>query len=44
VSRDGHSMGAVFTVRLPLASSQVQPVRAPEKLALPLRAAAKMSP
>jgi signal transduction histidine kinase len=44
VSSDGHSMGAVFTVRLPLASSQVQTVRSPEKMALPMRAAAKMSP
>jgi signal transduction histidine kinase len=44
VSSEGHSMGAVFTVRLPLASSHVQNPRTSEKMALPLRAAGKMSP
>jgi signal transduction histidine kinase len=46
-SSDGHSMGAVFTVRLPLAVAQVEPVLVPEKVekvALPRRAAAKISP
>jgi signal transduction histidine kinase len=42
---DGHSMGAVFTVCLPLAVAQVAPrPRAGEKAGLPLRVASKMAP
>ncbi len=39
---DGHSMGAVFTVRLPLASAVEDRARLPEKVAMPQRAGAKM--
>jgi signal transduction histidine kinase len=47
---DGHSMGAVFTVRLPLVTAQLdlgrtpEPARPAEKAAPPLRIAGKIAP
>jgi signal transduction histidine kinase len=46
VSSDGHSMGAVFTVRLPLAVAhpEHERTRPVEKAGAPLRIAGKMAP
>ena len=45
VSSDGHSMGTVFTVRLPLvAAAQLESAPPGEKVAPPLRIASKMRP